>query len=107
MQWGLIIDISWSDRKLEKTCASETSGQRSFGADGWKITKRRLSSLIAAPTLGAMDGVPGKCHALSADRAGQFAVNLGGAMRLVFAPDHDPVPRLEDGGINTSLVTRS
>jgi proteic killer suppression protein len=106
MPWSYIIDISWSDRKLEKSCASEKSGQRRFGADDWKLMKRRLASLIAAPTLKAMDGVPGRCHPLGADRNGQFAVHLGGAQRLVFAPDHDPTPLLDDGGIDTSQVTR-
>lgn len=106
MPWSDIIDISWSDRKLEKSCASDKNGQRRWGADDWKLIKRRLASLIAAPTLKHMDGVPGRCHLLSADRNGQFAVHLSGAHRLVFAPDHDPVPLLDDGGIDTSLVTR-
>jgi toxin HigB-1 len=106
MLWRNIIDISWSDRKLEKSCASDKSGQRRWGADDWKLMRRRLASLIAAPTLKAMDGVPGKCHPLRADRDGQFALHLWGAYRLVFAPDHDPVPLLDDGGIDTSLVTR-
>jgi toxin HigB-1 len=106
MPWSDIIDISWSDRKLEKSCASDKSGQRRWGADDWKLMKRRLASLIAAPTLKDMDGVPGRCHLLSADRNGRFALHLWGAYRLVFAPDHDPVPLLDDGGIDTSLVTR-
>jgi toxin HigB-1 len=106
MPWSDIIDISWSDRKLEKSCASDKSGQRRWGADDWKLIKRRLASLIAAPTLKHMDGVPGRCHLLSADRNGEFAVHLSGAYRLVLAPDHDPVPLLDDGGIDTSIVTR-
>jgi proteic killer suppression protein len=53
-----------------------------------------------------MDGVPGHCHQLRADRHGEFAVDLWGAYRLVFEPDHDPLPRLPDGGLDRSLVTR-
>jgi toxin HigB-1 len=106
MPWRHIIDISWLDRKLEKSCSSDKSGQRRFGADDWKVIKRRLASLVAAPTLKDMDGVPGRCHPLRADRSGQFAVHLSGAYRLVFAPNHDPVPLLDDGGIDTSHVTR-
>lgn len=99
------IDIAWSDRKLEKQCASDKAGLRHFGKDHWSMLRRRLDALTAAPTLEDMDGVPGNCHALSADRAGQFAVNLWGPYRLIFAPDHDPVPTLDDGGIDRSLVT--
>ena len=93
MPWSQIIDISWSDRKLQKTCASDRAGQRRWGADDWKLLRRRLLSLEVAPTLRDMDGVPGKCHPLRADRAGHFAVYLWGAYRLVFAPDQDPCQR--------------
>jgi hypothetical protein len=52
-----------------------------------------------------MDGVPGNCHALHAERRGRFAIALWGPYRLVFAPDHDPVPRTDDGGIIRTAVT--
>lgn len=68
--------------------------------------KRRLATLRAAPTLKDMDGVPGRCHQLSADRAGEFAVALWAAYRLVFVPGHDPLPVVEDGGIARDLVTK-
>lgn len=100
------IDISWSDRKLEKTCSSDKAGSKRWGADRWPLLKRRLATLAGAPTLQDMDGAPGKCHALTADRAGQFAVHLWGQFRLIFVPDHDPTPRLDDGGIDRSSITR-
>lgn len=53
-----------------------------------------------------MEGVPGKCHQLRADRAGEFALDLWGPYRLIFVPDHDPIPRLSDGGIDRAQVTR-
>jgi proteic killer suppression protein len=105
MLWSDIIDISWSDRKLEKSCASDKAGQRHFGAPNWKLMKRRLAALRAAPTLTDMEGVPGNCHALSADREGEFAVYLWGQYRLVFEPNHEPIPRFDDGGIDKSRVT--
>jgi plasmid maintenance system killer protein len=106
MPWSAIIDISWSDHKLEKNCVSDARGQRTWGADQWKLLKRRLASLLAAPTLDDMEGVPGRCHQLTGDRRGQFAISLGGSYRLIFVPDHDPIPTLADGGIDRSLVTK-
>jgi proteic killer suppression protein len=53
-----------------------------------------------------LEGVPGNCHQLHADRAGDFAMYLWGSYRLVFQPDHDPVPELPAGGIDRALVTR-
>jgi toxin HigB-1 len=61
---------------------------------------------MAAPTLQDMEGAPGNCHQLRADRAGEFAVYLWGSYRLVFEADHDPPPLREDGGIDRTRVTR-
>jgi len=91
---------------MEKSCRTEKAGQQRWGADNWKVMRRRVAALAAAPTLLAMEGVPGQCHQLRADRAGEFAVYLWGPYRLVFIPDHDPIPRLKDGGVDRSLVTR-
>lgn len=99
------IEISWANRRLEKSCSDDGQGTRRWGTEQWKVLKVRLASLRAAPTLADMRGVPGNCHALSTDRAGEFAVDLRGPYRLIFEPDHDPVPRLEDGGIDTAQVT--
>jgi plasmid maintenance system killer protein len=101
---GGIIKIAWADHKLERSCTGDRAGKKRWGGN-WKLLQRRLASLLAAPTLKDMDGAPGRCHPLSADRDGDFAVHLWGAYRLVFAPDDDPVPLLADGGIDTEHVT--
>lgn len=101
-----VIEISWSSRRLEKVCGDDRQGQKHWGADEWKILKRRLAALLGAPTLADMLGVPGNCHQLHADRAGEFAISLWGSYRLIFEPAHDPLPTLKDGGIDTSLVTK-
>jgi proteic killer suppression protein len=96
----------WASSKLEKACSDDRHGRREFGADNWKLLKRRLAALYAAPTLADMDGVPGSCHQLGADRSGQFAVSLLGPFRLVFEPTDNPLPRLSDGGIDKARVTK-
>ncbi len=100
-----VIEISWANRKLEKTCSDDRLGAKHFGSEQWKVLKRRLVSLRAAPTLADMRGVPGNCHTLTADRGGEFAVDLRGPYRLIFEPDHNPIPRVDDGGIDISKVT--
>jgi proteic killer suppression protein len=86
-------------------CSDDRLGVRHWGAENWPRLKRRLASLLGAPTLRDMDGVPGNCHQLRGDRAGQFAVDLWGSFRLVFEPDHEPVPALPDGGVDRARVT--
>jgi proteic killer suppression protein len=90
---------------LSKSCGSDTAGQKRWGKDHWELLRRRLASLAAAPSLEDMTNVPGSCHALGGDREGSFAVSLWGPYRLVFRPNHDPVPTVPDGGIDRSKVT--
>jgi proteic killer suppression protein len=106
MQWSDIIDIRWSDHKLQKACATDKAGQRRFGADQWKVLQRRIAQLEFATSLDKLATMPGNCHPLTADRAGEYALDLRGAYRLVFVPDHDPVPTLSDGGVDETLVTK-
>ena len=62
--------------------------------------------LRAADTLADISTLPpARCHQLSGDRAGQFAVDVRHPFRLIFEPAHDPVPRKEDGGIDLTRVT--
>jgi len=50
--------------------------------------------------------MPGRTHPLTADRKGEFAIGLWRGYRLVFAPNHDPVPNDATGGIDQARVTR-
>src|SRR3954452_19944042 len=102
----ITIDISWRNRKLEKTIASARTAQATYGADGFKLLRRRLAALAAAPTLGDLEGTPGNLHPLTGARSGQFALNLAGGARLVFEPDHDPLPVLADGGVDRAGITK-
>jgi proteic killer suppression protein len=47
-----------------------------------------------------------RCHELKQDRKGQLAVDLVHPQRLVFLPDHDPVPAKDDGGLDWTKVTQ-
>ena len=48
---------------------------------------------------------PTRLHQLKGNRDEQFAVDLVHPYRLVFEPNHDPLPRKVDGGINLEQVT--
>jgi proteic killer suppression protein len=100
------IEVSWSSAKLEKACTDDRQGRRNWGADNWKLLKRRLAALQAAPTLADMDGTPGHCHELRADRKGEFALYLWSSYRLVFEPADEPLPTRPDRGIDWSGVTK-
>ena len=70
-----------------------------------KLIRRRLDDLRAAQTLEVMRNLPGRCHELKGDRAGQLSIDLDGPYRLLFAPAHNPVPKKPDGGLDWPKVT--
>ena len=90
---GLLADAKHLRKKLGPECADKLI-QRLDELRGFR-------NLADQMTLRA-----GRCHELKGDRKGQFSVDLKHPKRLVFEPDHDPVPRKPDGGIDLAQVTR-
>lgn len=99
------MEISFSNQRIRKVCESHREMAK-LGPMMAKVLKRRMADLIAAVCLEDLKSVSGAYHELSGDRKGQFSTSLKQPFRLIFEPDHDPVPRKDDGGINWSMVTR-
>lgn len=78
---------------------------KEYGPECGKKLGRRLDDLRAAANLETMRKLPGRCHELKAERAGQLSIDLKHPMRLIFEPDHDPTPTKQDGGIDWLEVT--
>jgi toxin HigB-1 len=97
------MEITFSDRKLQKLCEQESLPQRKLGANCARKLKARLADLAAVNSVTEL--VAGRPHPLKGDRAGEFAVDLEGGKRLVFEPENKPIPLMEDGSINWSEVT--
>jgi proteic killer suppression protein len=100
-----VVDIAFVDPGLQQVCNDDKTAKRKLGADGAKKLRRRLDDLAAASTLAVMKNLPGRCHELTDDLKGQLAMDLDGGRRLIFRPDHDPVPCKDDGGLDWSRVT--
>jgi proteic killer suppression protein len=102
---GSSIEITFRERKLQRRSNSDREGRRAWGRN-WPLLKRRLAQLAAAANLAALQGVPGHCHALKADRSGQFAVHLWGPFRLIFEPADESLPYALDGELDIEAVTQ-
>jgi toxin HigB-1 len=98
------MEITFSDRKLQKLCEQPAIAQKKLGASGARKLRSRLADLLAAETVQEL--VAGHPHPLKGDRAGQFAVDLDGGNRLVFESDHDPMPYKDDGSIDWFKVSQ-
>ena len=100
------MEISYRSRKLEKRLTDPEEMSKSFGQMERKINQR-LKDLASADNLAIMRTMPAaRCHELSGDRQGELAVDVSGNYRMVFEPNHDPVPKKEDGGLNWEKVTK-
>lgn len=100
------MEIGFTKAKLAKLCNFEGKLRGKYGSEMARMIQQRLGELRAAETLETMRHLPGNCHPLSQNLKGLFAISLVGKERLVFWPDHDPLPQLPSGGLDWSKVTR-
>jgi len=99
------MDLSFASPKLQRELSSESSLKRAYG-DRAKRLQLRLDLLKAASCLGDVpQDPPPRRHVLTGDWDGHFAVDITGNWRLVFRPNHSPVPRRPDGSVDLKLVT--
>jgi proteic killer suppression protein len=52
-----------------------------------------------------MKTLGGHCEELKENRKGQFSLRLDGRYRLIFIPNHDPLPTKPDGGLDWKRIT--
>ena len=99
------MKITFKNRKLEKTLTDPTSLTKSYGALAKKI-HQRLVELGDAESLEVMRTIlASKCHELSGNRRGEFAVTITANFRLIFEACHYPPPRKDDGGLDWKKIT--
>lgn len=101
------MEISFSKAKLAKLCNSESKLRGEYGPRMASLIQQRLIELDDAETLDVMRYLPGpRCHELTKNLKGHLAVDLVHPKRLVFRPDHNPLPAKKDGGLDWSKVTK-
>ena len=97
------MEIAFRDSALKRLCEDEKTARRQLGPESARKLRARLSDVRAAATVTEL--VAGRPHPLKGDRAGEFAVDLHGGNRLVFMPDHSPLPTTKDGAVDWASVT--
>jgi len=101
------VDILFKNHKLEKLFNDERALRRERGDRQAELLRQRMTELRAAENLETMRYLlRARCHELKGDRKGQLSVDLNHPYRLLFAPDHEPIPVLLDGGLDWTKVTR-
>lgn len=98
------MEIDIPDDDIRALCEQQRLAVRRLGAACARKLRSRLADLLAAAHVHEL--VAGRPHPLKGDRKGQFALDLHGGVRLVFEPNHTPVPCFADGGIDWAQVTQ-
>lgn len=102
------MDITFKTKKLRKSFNESRQLEATHGPIRAKKIRIRMRELHAASSL--MDfwppkSPPGRCHELNeGQRKGQLSVDLDHPYRLIFVPDHEPIPLKPDGGLDWSQV---
>jgi len=97
------LEVTFDDADLAETFGNARELRKKHGAVRAKKIEQRLKHLVAVETLADMQFMPGRCHELHGDRAGQLSLDLDHPYRLLFRPadDLDPGP---GGGLDWSAV---
>ncbi|WP_082118476.1 type II toxin-antitoxin system RelE/ParE family toxin [Rhizobium sp. LC145] len=98
------MKIDFASGKLRRQLESDKALRKAYGDRASRL-KMRLAVLEQASNLSEVPtDAPDRCHQLDGEWAGCFAVAITGNWRLIFEPDHDPVPIRDDGGIDRAAV---
>ena len=101
------MEVTFRNRKLQRTFNSDKALRQAYGDSVARRIRTRLAVLKNAANLARVPAIPPeRCHALSQNRKGQYAVDLDKRRRLIFVPNYAPVPCKEDGGVDLESVTK-
>jgi toxin HigB-1 len=95
--------IRFRRRTIETIANDGKAARKALGKRCGALLRKRLDDLRASDHLETMRHLPGRCHELQGDRAGQFAIDLEHPRRLVFEPLDGA--RRDDGGLDWSSIT--
>lgn len=82
--------IIFKDKKLEKLATANDPSKliRTYGPEIAKLVVKRLGEIQQATDIGFLvKNSIGRCHPLSKNRHGQFAMDLKHPFRLIFEPE--------------------
>lgn len=86
------MDITYKSKKLEKICTDARAAEKAYGREMAIKIHQRIDEISAADSVEMMIRFHiGRCHPLSQNRKGQYAVDLIHPYRLVFEKNGDEV----------------
>ena len=86
------MDITYKNKKIEKVCTDAKTAERTYGREMADKIHQRIDEISAADTVEMMIQFRiGRCHPLTQNRKGQYAVDLVHPYRLVFGKNGNDI----------------
>jgi len=79
------LEVTYRNRKIERICTDARIAERTYGSEMANKIHQRIDQITAADTVEVLVKFRiGRCHPLSQNRKGQYAMDLVHPYRLVF-----------------------
>ena len=86
------MKIRYKNHKLYRVCTNAAAARKAYGGEMARRIHQRIDELTAADTVEMMVRYHiGRCHALTGNRAKQYALDLVHPYRLVFTVEHGAI----------------
>ena len=86
------MDITYKNKKIQRVCTDAKAAERVYGSHMAEKIHQRIDEISAAETVEMMIQFRiGRCHPLTQNRKGQYAVDLVHPFRLVFETNGEEI----------------
>lgn len=97
------MEISFKSNKLEKSFVDDMVLTKTYGTMAKKV-KQRYEDLKLADSLHVISQIPSmRLHSYQG-KSGIWSVDIYKNWRILFTINHDPIPTVDDGGINLKAI---
>lgn len=97
--------LSYKNSKLKKSLTTDKGLAKSYGTLAKKI-KQRINQLESADNLEHISKLLAlRLHQHQGNGKGTWSIDIQQNWRILFEIDQNPIPVLEDGGVNLKAVT--
>jgi proteic killer suppression protein len=99
------MELSYKNNKLKKSLTTDKGLLKLNSRLAKKIKQRRIQ-LESAENLDVLSKIPQlRLHQYKGNRKGTWSIDIQENWRILFEIDQDPIPTLEDGGVDLKAVT--
>ncbi|WP_417238633.1 type II toxin-antitoxin system RelE/ParE family toxin [Bizionia sp.] len=99
------MKLSYKNNKLEKALTTDKGLLKLNSRLAKKIKQRRIE-LESADNLEVISKLPVlRLHQYKGNRKGTWSIDIQENWRILFEINQDPIPTLEDGGIDLKAIT--